>query len=229
MAQGIFVKTFLMDFSDGLGNSIECGKNNDDKVQVIFSGKNNKLIVHPEAKISTTTIQFDCDDGYCYIGKNTFIGFIRIGQECRVEIGDGVTCTGKCYVSTAEMSYVKIGKDCMIASSNEIRADDAHPIFDVKTEKRLNLPTGIDIGEHVWIAAKATILGGTSIGNGSVIGFGSIVKGLIPNNCIAAGSPAKVLKKDVAWERPHLNHSKPFYKPDSSSIKKSEYWRLTED
>lgn len=219
----------LMDYSDGNGNKIDCGLKSDLKVAVIFTGKRNTLIVHPEAKISGTTIQFDCDDGVCVIGKNNFIGFIRIGQECKVDIGDGVTCTGKCYVSTAEMSFVRIGKDCMLASSNEIRADDAHPIFDVKTSERVNLPTGIDIGDHVWVAAKATILGGSSIGPGSVVGFGSIVKGVIPNNCIVAGSPAKVIKKDIAWERPHLNHSKPFYKPNASSIKKSEYWAETKE
>ncbi|WP_112197059.1 acyltransferase [Rahnella sp. NRRL B-41462] len=221
------MKYTLINFQDGRGNKIDCGKNPDPKVEVIFRGSNNTLIVHPEAKISTTSIHFDCDDGICIIGRNSFIGFIRIGNGCNVKINDGVTCTAKCYISTAEGSSVEIGDDCMFATGNEIRSDDGHPIFDVKTGLRINNPSSIKIGNHVWISAKATILGGTIIGDGSIVGLGSITKDVFPNNCIIVGVPAKVTKKDVAWERPHLTLSKPFIKKDSSSIKKSNYWNLT--
>jgi acetyltransferase-like isoleucine patch superfamily enzyme len=73
------------------------------------------------------------------------------------------------------------------------------------------------------------ILGGSSIGDGSVVGLGSIVKGSFPNNCILAGSPAKTVRRDIAWERPHLTLNKPFYKPDASCVKKSDYWNKTVD
>nr|WP_256676296.1 acyltransferase [Pseudomonas sp. CM27] len=117
----------------------------------------------------------------------------------------------------------------MIAASVQIRADDAHPIFCVKSGERLNLPEPVIIGNHVWIGARAAILGGTSIGDGSIIGFGSIVKGVFPNNCIVAGTPARLIRKDVAWERPHLTLSKPFFKPDASAVEKSVYWNLTSE
>lgn len=224
-----YMKYNLAQIKDGNGNSIDCGLVTNNSVEVNFRGKNNKLIVHPEAKIDTSIFHFDCDNATCVIGKNEFRGFIRLGLDALVEIGDGVTCTAKCYITAAEMSIVRIGEDCMIATSNEFRADDGHPIFDIETGKRVNLPTGITIGNHVWIGARATILGGSDIGDGSVVGYGSIVKGIFPNNCVIAGSPARMVKKNIAWERPHLTLSSPAYKPDSSSIKKSAYWNKTQE
>lgn len=35
----------------------------------------------------------------------------------------------------------------------------------------------------------------------SIIGAGSLVKSKIPNNCIAVGVPAQVIRKDIAWSR----------------------------
>lgn len=220
-------KMLLSKYSDNKNNTIDYLNHEDKNVTVLFFGENNKLIVHPESRLGVTTIRFDCNNGTCIIGKNSFTGFIRVGEGCNVIVRDNVSCTGKCYISTAERSSVSIGNDCMIATANEIRADDGHPIFDIETEERVNMPRSIEIGEHVWIGAQAIVLGGSKIGDGSIIGLGSIVKGTIPNNCIAVGAPARVIKKNIAWERPHLNLAKPFIKPNASSIIKSKYWNTT--
>jgi acetyltransferase, cysE/lacA/lpxA/nodL family len=53
----------------------------------------------------------------------------------------------------------------------------------------------------VWVAYGATIWGGTKIGSGSIVGAFSVVKKQFPNNCVIAGVPAKVIRKDVFWER----------------------------
>ncbi|WP_072009863.1 acyltransferase [Ewingella americana] len=219
----------LKSYSDNSSNAIDYTGITDEKTKVLFFGKNNKLFVHPEAKITGTTIRFDCDDGICHIGRNFFSGLIRIGQGCTVSIGNDVTCTGGCYISTAENTSITIGNDCMIASGNEIRSDDGHPIFDIATGERINKSRSILISDHVWLAARSIILSGSTIGEGSVIGLGSIVKGTIPNNSIAVGTPAKIIKKNIAWERPHLTLSKPFLKPDSSCITKTKYWKMTEE
>lgn len=72
-------------------------------------------------------------------------------------------------------------------------------------------------------------MGGASFGNDASLGFGSILKGKIPNNCVAVGAPAKVVRRGVVWERPHLSLREPFYKPDADAIEKSDYWCLTDD
>jgi acetyltransferase-like isoleucine patch superfamily enzyme len=53
----------------------------------------------------------------------------------------------------------------------------------------------VKIGDDVWIGAQSIILAGSTIGSGSVIGAGSVVKGVIPPNCLAAGSPARIIRR----------------------------------
>ena len=78
---------------------------------------------------------------------------------------------------------------------------------DIQTRKNINSSREIRkkrkviIGNHVWIGIRVTVLYNTLIGDGSIIGAESLVKSKIPNNCIAAGNPAKVIKKNVTWCR----------------------------
>lgn len=50
------------------------------------------------------------------------------------------------------------------------------------------------IGDNVFIGMNSIILMGASIGNNVIIGAGSVVSGNIPDNCVAAGNPAKVIR-----------------------------------
>lgn len=59
----------------------------------------------------------------------------------------------------------------------------------------------IVIGDHVWVGADVFVLPGSTIGDGSIIGAHSVVKGRMPNNCTIAGNPAQVRRQNVAWER----------------------------
>ncbi|KAD4007150.1 acyltransferase [Arthrobacter yangruifuii] len=202
-------------------------------ISIEFTGSNNRLIVSDQARLGRFTVMFDCDNGILEIGPSRsvapFTAFIRVGQDSEVKVGANVSTTATCVISAVEGTTVTIGNDVMIASENEIRADDAHPIFDVNTGKRVNLSRDIIIGNHVWLAKRAVVLGGSKIGSGSVIGFGAVLKGIVPNNCVAAGVPAKVVRRDIAWERPHLSRAKPFYKPDGDSVAKTPYWLPTVD
>ena len=53
----------------------------------------------------------------------------------------------------------------------------------------------IVIEDGVWIGERATILKGVTIGKGSIIGCDAVVTHNIPQYCIAAGNPAKVVKR----------------------------------
>ena len=81
--------------------------------------------------------------------------------------------------------------------------------FDVSTGKNINSAlekqpshrNAIIIGEHVWVGKGAFIMHGTNIGNGSIVGAKSVVKGQFPNNCSIGGNPAKIVRRDCAWAR----------------------------
>ena len=57
---------------------------------------------------------------------------------------------------------------------------------------------GITIEDDVWIGFGVIVLDGVKIGKGAVIGAGSVVTSNIPENTIAAGAPAKVIKSRIA-------------------------------
>ena len=51
----------------------------------------------------------------------------------------------------------------------------------------------VSIGDNVFIGMNAILLKGAAIGDNTVIGAGSVVTGVIPANCVAAGNPARVI------------------------------------
>ena len=59
----------------------------------------------------------------------------------------------------------------------------------------------------LWLSTNTIVLYNTNISDGSIIGAASLVKGDIPNNCIAAGTPAKVIKKSISWCRTNYAES----------------------
>ncbi|SHF86187.1 Hexapeptide repeat of succinyl-transferase [Loktanella atrilutea] len=54
------------------------------------------------------------------------------------------------------------------------------------------------VGENCFIGGQSLILPGVKIGNGCVVGAGSVVTKSMPDNCIVAGNPAVILHRDVA-------------------------------
>ncbi len=65
--------------------------------------------------------------------------------------------------------------------------------FGVKSNNKADeLPT---IGDHVFIGANAVIIGNIRIGDNVMIGAGSVVIKDIPDNCIAVGNPARIIRK----------------------------------
>ncbi|MCC2876636.1 hypothetical protein LK536_10170 [Lachnoclostridium pacaense] len=52
----------------------------------------------------------------------------------------------------------------------------------------------VTIGDNCWIAGNVTILAGSKIGSGCVIGVGSVVSGEIPDHSVAYGVPCRVAR-----------------------------------
>jgi acetyltransferase-like isoleucine patch superfamily enzyme len=223
--------TTLEAYRDQSGNEIDYPGRIEQNVRIFIRGARNRLIVHPDAQLGRLEVLFECNNATLEIGPSHGVpslrASVRVGQDSVVRIGRNTSSTGMITISAAEGATVTIGEDVMFASGNQVRADDGHPIFDVRTGKRVNKSLPISIGNHVWLALGAMVLGGAEIGDGSVIGAHSIVTGRIPNNVVATGAPARVRRRDVAWERPHLTITRPYYKPDASTVTKSPYWNLT--
>jgi acetyltransferase-like isoleucine patch superfamily enzyme len=96
---------------------------------------------------------------------------------------------------------IRLGKDCMVSGEVFFSVSDMHTIFDLESKRRINQGRSIEIGDHVWIGAQAQIMKGAKIGSGSIIGTRAVVTKEIPEHCIAAGVPAKVIRRNVFWDR----------------------------
>jgi acetyltransferase-like isoleucine patch superfamily enzyme len=111
-----------------------------------------------------------------------------------LEIGDQVGMTGGSVVASEKIT---IGDRVVIGANTIIIDSDFHPL--TAQERQLDFNAGptqpIKIGDDVFIGTQSIILKGSTIGNRSVIGAGSVVSGSIPADVIAAGNPARVIKK----------------------------------
>lgn len=126
--------------------------------------------------------------------------FLLTGFDTSIKIGDGTTFQG-CYLLARDES-ITIGKNCMFSREIEIRASDVHKVISTQSGIRLNEARSVNIGDHVWIAAKCFISKGAKIPNDSIVGACSFVnKEFYESNIIIAGSPAKVVKRNINWER----------------------------
>ena len=112
----------------------------------------------------------------------------------RMEIGDNVSIHPMCYIDA--VAGLSIGNDVSIAHATTMMTSshryDRHDIPIKDQEFDLEK---IIIEDNVWIGAKVTILCGHRIGEGSVIGAGSVVTHDVEKNTVSAGVPARVIKE----------------------------------
>jgi len=116
---------------------------------------------------------------------------LAVASGGRLEIGDNVYIN--CGCSIAATLSVIVGANCNIGSHVSIMDNDFHRM---EPERRNEMPASapIVLEENVWIGIRAIVLRGVTIGQGSVIGAGSVVVNDVPPRSLAAGVPARVIR-----------------------------------
>lgn len=120
----------------------------------------------------------------------------RCDYGCNIHIGENFFANFN--LTILDEAEVRIGNNCFIGPNVSIYTA-CHPLDAESRDKVLEWAEPVVIGNSVWIGGSVTILPGVTIGNNVVIGAGSVVTKNIPDNVVAAGNPAKVIK--------HLNCS----------------------
>lgn len=114
-----------------------------------------------------------------FIGKNTFVNMNAIFLDCaRITLEDNVMLGPNVNLFTA---------------SHPVREEERRQIPGVHEGLEFALP--IVIKKGAWLGGNVTVLPGVTIGERAVIGAGSVVTRDIPADVVAAGSPARVLRK----------------------------------
>lgn len=105
-------------------------------------------------------------------------------------VGKHFNCMGEVIIDPSHCWHVTIGNNVTLAPRVHILAHDAS----TKVFLDYTRVSNVTIGDNVFVGAGTIVLPGVSIGNNVVIGAGSIVSCDIPDNCVAVGNPARVVK-----------------------------------
>ncbi len=143
------------------------------------------------------TIFQDRDGGQVTLGDRVHVyddTYIQTGDAGTVIIGSDTCIQPRCQFS-AYKAPIKIGCKVQIAPSCAFYpyAHGIAPDIPIQ-EQPLTTKGGITIEDDVWLGYQVIVLDGVSIGQGAVIGAGSVVTQDIPSGAIAVGVPARVVK-----------------------------------
>lgn len=125
-------------------------------------------------------------------GKNLRLGRnITFYNPSRISIGSDVYIAYGCWFMAGEQISISdgviFGPYCVIVSSNHSRSEQSFRYGTPVIE-----PIQIECG--AWVAAHVTVTAGATVGRGTLIAANSVVRGEIPDNVLAAGQPARIVK-----------------------------------
>jgi acetyltransferase-like isoleucine patch superfamily enzyme len=156
-------------------------------------------------------------DGLCFIapgvkleiGRGAVLKLGRwswLGHGCKLRVHEGVCEIGaktvlgqECTISAFQ--HVSIGRECVIAD-RVMLIDFDHGVVEVERPIRHQgiYKRDVRVGSNCWIGYGACLLRGVTIGDNAVIGTNTVVTKDIPDNAVAAGTPARVLRMREAPE-----------------------------
>ncbi|AUS95090.1 hypothetical protein CDQ84_03710 [Clostridium thermosuccinogenes] len=196
----------------------DCGlvnvRNGYDKYRSIFVSEYSKFSIFTDGENDMNFYSFGInsriDRGYdifcpegISIGNNVLIQrdcwlmlpFNNFYGSPRIVIGDGCDIGRRCNISAA--NRIELEKNVLVAPN--VHISDHNHAYDligipIKNQGIDSFNNEVVIGEGSWIGINSVIVGNVHIGKGSVIGANSVVIDDLPEYCVAAGNPAKVIK-----------------------------------
>ncbi|MBQ9178283.1 MAG: acyltransferase [Prevotella sp.] len=122
---------------------------------------------------------------------------IVINEKGIIKIGNHFWCNGDCYFFCTKSIF--IGNDNMYGWNVSFNTSDGHNIYENGIKKTVE--GDIRIGNNVWVASHCLISKNTNIPDGCVVAQKSLVsKTFDEQNCLIAGSPAKIVRNNISWE-----------------------------
>lgn len=138
-------------------------------------------------------------------GTVLFRGTASFGQGCVISVGHNAVLDFGDQFRTPHRTEIqcfhsiKLGHDCLISWDCLLVDTDFHQLS--RNSDNTNNDTSISIGNHVWIGCRSTILKGSDIPDGCVVGANSnVVSQFSLENSVLAGNPARNIKNGISWK-----------------------------
>lgn len=136
------------------------------------------------------------------IGDNVFVGagsWLQVLEDAdtnqpAIELGQGTSIAGSCVLSAARS--IRLGEKVLLARNVYI-ADHRHAFEDTTRavlEQGLEQVAPVEIGSGAWLGQNVVVGPGVRIGRGAVVGANSVVLADVPDNSVAVGAPARVVR-----------------------------------
>lgn len=192
-------------------------------------GLNNNIYIEDGSVFELSQVLIEGDHNNIYIGRSNIYGKLSInikgnGKEIKIGsssknirglkvvsirgdhqkfiVGNNFGCGGFELQMNDGEEGCYIGNDCLFSWGIKARTSDGHSVVDLSTNKAINLPKDIHIGNKVWVGEDVHFLKGSGIGNDCVVASCSVVtKMIVADNSLIGGYPAKILRDNISWDR----------------------------
>lgn len=125
----------------------------------------------------------------------------------KIKVGKNFFCNYNCTI--LDVAPVTFGDNCLLAPNVAIYTA-GHPIHPVSRNSLYEYGIEVNIGNNVWIGGNVVIMPGVTIGDNCVIGAGSVVTKDVSAWSVAAGNPARVIRKITEEDKKYYFRDREF-------------------
>jgi acetyltransferase-like isoleucine patch superfamily enzyme len=136
-----------------------------------------------------------------FVGASSWLQVIGDDPDARLTIGDGTALSGHTVLAAARS--LTIGRRVLMARGVYV-ADHGHAFADLERpviEQGLAGIAPVEICDGAWLGENVVICPGVRVGRNAVIGANAVVTRDVPDNCVAVGVPARVIREAAASDR----------------------------
>jgi acyl-[acyl carrier protein]--UDP-N-acetylglucosamine O-acyltransferase len=157
--------------------------------RVAFGGgviANHRLVIRGPGTVTVG----DRANLYAFAGKTRLI---TRTPSAEIRVGPNARLNGPLLQAD---TLIEIGADCIVGQAHILDSDMHSLALDRRVNAAARVRTApVILERNVWVSRGAAILPGVRVGEGSVIGYGSVVTKDIPPGVLAAGNPARVIRR----------------------------------
>ena len=127
---------------------------------------------------------------YSEFAGSKFLPSIFIGDNCNLGPRAHITAINRVVIGAGTLT----GRDLTVTDHAHGQVSDREQLLEAPNRRLLYSKGEVAIGRNVWIGDKVTVLPGVHIGDGAIIGAGSVVTGDVPAYAVVAGNPARIIR-----------------------------------